>query len=222
MAACPFCAEEIAAGAERCPTCGERLKPEHEVPDADRGVWQKDALVVPLLRAHVRARGCVVCGTSERSVQPRQRYYRHRSPVGLGWTPVTAYLPLCDGCFLRWRVGQSVVIVVALSGCLGIPLLGAAVHDVLSGVGLGRETAVPVLALALAWGLATLAVRFVVRRRLQVRCVRVEGREVSLAFPDREVARRVIHAVQGQSSVSVTSPVAPGAVHTSTAFVAGS
>ncbi len=194
MAACPFCAEELAAEPERCPECGERLNVDHDVADADKGVWQRDALIVPLLRAHVRARGCVVCGTSERSVQPRQRTFRYRSPFG-GWTHFTAYLPLCDGCVLRWLVGRVVVVVVALSGLLVIPLVGSLLADLLLFLQLGLLPLVGFLVAGLGWGAGTLAVRSIVRRRLQVRCVLVEGQEVSLVFPDREVARRVIHAV---------------------------
>lgn len=199
MATCRFCAEETPQGAARCHHCGEATGGPFQL-GCPR--WSGDALVVRP-GAEVKAKGCLVCGSSAAVSTPRRLAYTPAWVyLGLlvGVLPVvplalvarrrtTLRMPLCGRCLRRWRQGDVAVALLAGLGVVALPGLGALTDHVVQSE--GARSAVLVVGL-LAWLGALVALHLHVSRRLRPRCTLLADHEVHLVFPDDYAARRLV------------------------------
>lgn len=194
MPSCMYCAEDVAKGATKCPHCGESLVSPRSKVGLVR--WFGDTLLVTADGGHVPSRGCVMCASSEATSMERKFTYTPSWVyIGLlgglipliilaviGQKKATVWMPLCNRCLWRWRLGEAGLLLFALGGIFGLPALFGTVAQAI-----GRKQDAFVVGLLIGfvvWLVGVVLLKLHVSRKMQVRCVLVENGEASLAFPD--------------------------------------
>lgn len=101
-------------------------------------------------------------------------------------------IPSCAPCKLQWTLSEVLTNVFAILGLFACPALGAGIGHALDAPGQEDGLFIGMLVGLVGWIVGIVLLKLLWCRKSQARCVRIEGEEISLAFPRPEVTRRAL------------------------------